>query len=242
MSRCLVVQHLEPEGPYLIADALDAAGVAVDTCAVFAGDVVPTDLTGYAALVVMGGPMSAAADEGFPSRRRELRLLQEAVERDIPTLGVCLGAQLLAVAGGGGVHRGTAGPEIGWMPVTLDGAASGDDLFRGVPSPVPVLHWHGDTFDLPPGAARLARSERYPNQAFRIGRRAWGLQFHLEVDEHAVEVFAGTFAADAAAAGVAPESIVASTAAALGQLTPVRDEVLARFAGFVGSQRAGIRR
>jgi GMP synthase-like glutamine amidotransferase len=240
MARCLVVQHLEPEGPYLIADALDAAGVAIDTCAVFAGDVVPGDLTDYDALVVMGGPMSAADDEGFPTRRSELRLLREAVEDGVPTLGVCLGAQLLAAAGGGRVYPGTAGAEIGWMPVSLEGAASGDELFRGMASPVPVLHWHGDTFDLPPGATHLARSARYPNQAFRIGRRAWGLQFHLEIDEHAVEVFAETFAADASAAGLSPESIVASTEGALRQLTPVRDEVLARFAGLVRSRRAGI--
>jgi len=240
MSRCVVVQHLEPEGPYLIADALDAAGVAIDTCAVFAGDVVPADLTGYDALVMMGGPMSAAADEGFPSRRSELRLLQEAVERSVPTLGVCLGAQLLAAARGGRVYRGTAGAEIGWMPVTLELAASGDDLFRGTASTVPVLHWHGDTFDLPPGAVHLARSERYPNQAFRIGRRAWGLQFHLEIDEQAVEAFARAFAADASAAGLAPESIVASTSAALHELSPVRDAVLARFAGLVRSRGAGV--
>lgn len=233
MVRCLVVQHLEPEGPYLIADALHAAGVAVDTFAVFAGDTVPADLSGCDALVVMGGPMSAASDDGFPTRRSELRLLQEAVGRRVPTLGVCLGAQLLAVAGGGRVYPGTAGAEIGWMAVSFTSAADDDDLFHGLASPVPVLHWHGDTFDLPPGAVHLARSERYPNQAFRLGRRAWGLQFHLEVDEGAVEVFARAFAADASVAGVAPERIVASTRAALGELMPVRETVLARFAGLI---------
>lgn len=239
MSRCLVVQHLEPEGPYRIADALQSEGVDVATCAVFASDALPADLTGYDALVVMGGPMSATDDTGFPSRRAELRLLQEAVERGLPTLGVCLGAQLLAAACGGRVHRGTAGAEIGWLPVTFSSAARDDALFAGTGSGVVVLHWHGDTFDLPPGATHLARSERYLNQAFRLGSCAWGLQFHLEVDEVAVDTFLRSFGHDAAAAGVEPETIAASAGTALAQLAPVGATVLSRFAGLV---RTGVAR
>jgi GMP synthase (glutamine-hydrolysing) len=103
------------------------------------------------------------------------------VKRDIPVLGVCLGAQLLAHALGANVFRGQQ-PEIGFAPVELTTEGRRDVIFNGVPSPVPVFHWHGDTFDLPVGAALLASSANYSNQAFRFGKRAYGLQFHLEPD------------------------------------------------------------
>jgi GMP synthase-like glutamine amidotransferase len=236
MARCLVVQHVEPEGPYGIADALRARGVRVDTCALFGGDTLPGDLSGFDALVVMGGPLSAAGDEGFPTRRGELRLLQEALSRRLPTLGVCLGAQLLAAAAGAPVRAGRAGAEIGWMPVLLSAGASDDPLLGGVGSPLVVLHWHGDTFELPAGARHLARSERYPNQAFRLGPCAWGLQFHLEVDGAAVAAFLAAFGAEAAAAGVPPESVAAATPESLERLASARGTVLGRFAAVVGAQ------
>jgi GMP synthase-like glutamine amidotransferase len=116
LSRCLVVQHLDPESAFAIADALRAAGVDVDTRCVFAGDDLPTDLSGFDGVVVMGGPMSATTDEGFPTRAAEIALLAEALRLGPPTLGVCLGAQLLAAAAGSSVHPNARGPEIGWVP------------------------------------------------------------------------------------------------------------------------------
>lgn len=233
MSRCLVVQHLEPEGPYAIAEALRTEGVDIDTCALFAGDTLPADVSGYDALVVMGGPMSAASDDGFPTRRSELGVLQDALERRVPTLGVCLGAQLLAAAAGARVYPGAAGAEIGWMPVTFSSDAAHDPLLAGFEAPVLVLHWHADTFDLPPIATPLARSARYMNQGFRLGPSAWGLQFHLEVDAIAVAAFLDAFGSEAAAQGSAPDVIAAQSTEALRQLAPMRDEVLGRFATLV---------
>jgi GMP synthase-like glutamine amidotransferase len=234
MPTCLVVQHLEPEGPYAIADALTAAGVALEVRQVFAGATLPSDLADFDGLVVMGGPMSAQIDAGFPTRRSELELLAWALDRGVPTLGVCLGAQLLALAAGGTVSRGSTGPEIGWGPVELTDEADEDTLLAGLPHRLDVLHWHGDTFELPTGGVHLAASSKYRSQAFRCGPRAWGLQFHLEVDERAVGAFLTAFGADVAA-GASAESIRAQSAAALEILGPHRALVLNRFAELVAT-------
>jgi GMP synthase-like glutamine amidotransferase len=177
--------------------------------------------------------MSADSDDGFPTRGAEIDLLAEALDRGLPTLGVCLGAQLLAVAGGGAVGRGPAGPEVGWAPVRLTGAAADDPLLSGLPGSLTVLHWHSDTFVLPPEATLLASNDRYRNQAFRCGLRAWGLQFHVEVDEGAVAAFLDAFGADAGPAGTTPAAIAGDSAAAVAALAPARDRVLSRFATVV---------
>jgi GMP synthase-like glutamine amidotransferase len=233
MTSCLVVQHLEPEAPYAIGDALEAAGVQLDVRRTFAGDRLPEDVRGFGALVVMGGPMSARSDSGFSTRRAELGLLADAVARATPTLAVCLGAQLLAVAAGGRVSDGARGPEVGWGTVDLTVEARGDRLFSGLAPTLTVLHWHGETFTVPRGSIALAKSALYDEQAFRVGEAAWGLQFHLEVDERAVESFCGTFAADALAARTTPGEIRAASPASLDALLPQRDKVLERFAGLV---------
>ncbi len=230
---CLVVQHVEPERPYAIGAELATAGVAVDIRQVFAGEPLPSDMAGFDGLVVMGGPMSACGDGGFPTRQAELDLLVDALASAVPTIGVCLGAQLLALAGGGAVFPGAAGPEVGWASIELTEQAADDPLLAGLPGRLTVLHWHGDTFDLPPASVHLAVSSRYPGQAFRIGARAWGLQFHLEVDERAVAAFLDAFGQDAVRAGTTRESIGADTPGALDALRPHRALVLARFAELV---------
>jgi GMP synthase-like glutamine amidotransferase len=233
MPNCLVVQHVPPEPAFAIAEALVAAGVDIDIRRVFAGDRVPADASGFDGLVIMGGPMSAASDHGFPTRSAEIALLTDAVGRKIPTLGVCLGAQLLAVAGGGSVFPGPAGPEVGWGPAEFVAECADDQLLAGLPKTLTVMHWHGDTFDLPDGAARLAGNSNYPNQGFRLGPMAWGLQFHLEVTAAAVDGFLSAFASDAEQAGGGPEAIRAATPAALTSLSESRDLVLGRFAALV---------
>jgi GMP synthase-like glutamine amidotransferase len=209
VPRCLIVQHAPAEEPYLLAEALAARRVELEVHAVPAGPPLPADAAGVDGLVVMGGPMSARSDDGFPTRRAELGLLADAVRRGVPTLGVCLGAQLLAAAAGGAVRDGQ-GAEIGWGPVELAAPAGEDRLLRGAARRLTVLHWHGETFDLPPGAVLLAGNHRYRHQAFRLGERAWGLQFHVEVDEAAVRRFVADFGAEAAAAGTDPAGITAA--------------------------------
>ena len=233
MARCLVIQHVEPESAFAIADLLGQAGVAVDVRRVYAGDPLPVDLSAFDGLVVMGGPMSATTDDGFESRRAELDLLVDALGRRVPTLGVCLGAQLLALAGGGTVGPGRAGPEVGWAGVDLLASCRDDALFAGLPDLLTVLHWHGETFELPPGAVRLMRNGRYENQAFRIGERAWGVQFHIEVSETAVDGFVRAFPADAAGAPGGAPGITRSTASAIAALSASRSLVFERFAALV---------
>lgn len=227
----LVVQHLEPEGPASIADALDRLGRPVDVVRVDLGDPLPADLSAHAGLVVMGGPMSAGSDDGFPTRLHEVALLREAVSTSVPTLGVCLGAQLLAVAGGATIER-SGPPEIGWGQVQLGEAATGDALFEGPAGPMTVLHWHGETFTLPAGAVLLASSDRYAHQAFRLGECAWGLQFHLEVDARAVQRFVEAFGQEAED----PQAILREAPQRLAQSERRRAEVLERFASIVAAR------
>ncbi|MFF7469185.1 methyltransferase domain-containing protein [Streptomyces sp. NPDC008092] len=226
-----IVEHAPGEGPYAIGTAIEAAGLPVRVCRTWAGDRVPDTVDDLVGLVVLGGPTAAYAD--FPGRTAELALLRAALAAEVPVLGVCLGAQLLAVAAGGTARPGT-GAQVGWDAVRMTGAAHDDLLFAAVPERLRVLHWHADTMNLPAGATLLASCGRYPVQAFRVGGSAWGMQFHLEVDEAAVGVFAGAYPAEAA---LAP-GLVESAPAELAALARHRDGVFKRFAAFA-AERAG---
>lgn len=147
----------------------------------------------------MGGPMSA--NDNLPFLQRELSLIAEAVRSEIPLLGVCLGAQLIAKALGEKVYRNPA-KEIGWAPVTFTEAGRRDPLFAGLSASEMVFHWHEDTFDLPRNAELLASSAACRNQAFRAGNRIYGLQFHLEV----TPVMIARWCADDANCGEAREA------------------------------------
>jgi len=232
MTVVLVVQHVEPEGPALLGEALRERGCEIDVVHVYRGDPVPTDLGSHAGLVVLGGPMSAGSDDGFPSRAAELTLIRDALARGRPILGLCLGAQLLAAAAGAAIRPGS-GPEVGWGFVELQPAAVDDPLFGALEGDVPVLHWHHDTFDLPPNAAHIAASSRYENQAYRVGDVAWGLQFHVEVDPAAVAGWVRAFPDDAATSPGGAPAILADSRDASARTSAVRAHVLGGFAQIV---------
>jgi GMP synthase (glutamine-hydrolysing) len=171
----LAIQHVPWEGPHRILDACET--LRVKTVKPLAGQPLPAHEE-VAGAVVMGGPMNVDEVERFPALAAEREWLAGAVERGLPVLGVCLGAQLLARALGAEVRAGE-GPEIGFAPIEISDPK--DPLLGGLAPRSEVLHWHGDVFDLPPGAEHLACSERTACQAFRAGN-AWGVLFHPEAD------------------------------------------------------------
>ncbi|MGH2804848.1 MAG: type 1 glutamine amidotransferase, partial [Thermoleophilaceae bacterium] len=137
------------------------------------------DWRAYGALLVMGGPMGSYDEVEHPWLVAEKRCIREAVSAGRPFFGACLGSQLLAASLGAGVYR--CEPEVGVLDVELTAAGREDPVMGGLPPSFATLQWHGDTFDLPSGAVRLAGSPAYPNQAFRVGSTAYAVQFHLEV-------------------------------------------------------------
>jgi GMP synthase-like glutamine amidotransferase len=177
--RILVLQHIACEPPGVFEDVLVERGADLHRVELDEGEPLPA-LDGFDAVVAMGGPMSVNDEAEHPWLVAEKALVRDAVERDVPFWGSCLGVQLLAASLGARVHAGPA-PEVGVLPVHLTAAAATDPVFAGLPETLPTLQWHGDTFELPEDAVLLATSPAYPNQAFRVGRSAYGVQFHVEV-------------------------------------------------------------
>lgn len=172
-------QHAGHEELGCIAPALLQRGHQLQGVRLYERDA-PPPVTQYEALIVMGGPMNIYEYEAHPWLREEKRAIAEAIAAGRPVLGICLGAQLIADVLGGPVTR-NAETEIGWWPLTLNEAGRRDPLFAGFPEQFTAFHWHGDTFAIPPGAQHLMSSAGCVNQAFSLGRRVVGIQFHLEV-------------------------------------------------------------
>ncbi|HEX7335105.1 MAG TPA: type 1 glutamine amidotransferase [Pyrinomonadaceae bacterium] len=171
-----VFQHAPFEDLGSIRCWLDQRGAEISYTRWFAGDAKPA-LAGIDMLIAMGGPMSVNDEQDHPWLKDEKLLVRDAITRDIPVLGICLGAQLIASALGARVY-GNAEKEIGWFPI--QGLSRSGPAFS-FPSACTVFHWHGETFDLPEGATSLARSEACEHQAFQLKRNVIGLQFHLEM-------------------------------------------------------------
>jgi GMP synthase (glutamine-hydrolysing) len=189
-ATVLVVEHEAEAGPALLGDWIEEAGVRLRLCRPYAGDPVPERCEDNG-LVVLGGAMGADDDEAVPWLPAVRALLEHSRDDGTPTLGICLGAQLLALATGGHVERGESGPEIGVCLLDLCDTADTDPLFGGLPLPVAAMQWHLDAItSLPPGAVLLARGDLYDVQAFRLGAQCWGVQFHPEVDHRVVKLWA----------------------------------------------------
>ena len=177
--RCLVFQHIACEPPGAYEEVLRARDAIIERVELDEGEAVP-DWRAFDAIIAMGGPMSVNDELELPWLREEKRAIAEAVRSGVPYWGVCLGSQLLAASLGARVYRG-ARPEVGLLRVSLTPEGRVDPVFRDAPADLLTLQWHSDTFDLPDGGVLLASSSAYAAQAFRWGRWAYGLQFHLEV-------------------------------------------------------------
>lgn len=228
MRKVLVIQHAPSEGPGTISAELKKAGLGADYIRAYAGDKMPPNAKGYLALIVLGGPMGVYEEDIYPFIKDELRLIRSALKNDMPIMGVCLGSQMLARAAGADVYRGKI-KEIGWYKVSLTGDGAKDRLFIGMPGEFTVFQWHGDTFDVPEKASLLSSSKLFKNQVIRVGRRAYGLQFHLEVTPEMIRDWTEVNSRELVKASVDPKKIIKETPLHIYELNKMGSAVISRF-------------
>ena len=240
MARLLVVVPSDTDPPTRLGEWLTDAGLELDERRLSAGEPLPADLTGVDGLLVLGGPQSSLDDETVSPELVGVRhLLGQAVAADVPTLAICLGAQLLAQVGGGSTRVGVDGPEVGATMVAKRDAADADPLFAPLPASPDVVQWHHDEIDrLPAGATLLASSPRYAHQAYRVGAHVYGLQFHIETDEQLVRRWADGDAVGVAGTGTDVETVCAAAAAVLPDVAGVWAPFAGRFAALVRDRAA----
>jgi len=188
----LILKNVSSEGPGSIEDHLRENGIAYRTVDLATEELPSAEKTDT--LVIMGGPMGVNESDIYPYIKKEVELARDFIRKDKKVFGICLGAQIMASALGAKVYPGP-GKEIGWLDIELQEEGVRDSLMMKMAvhpkagdfwKKFKVFHWHGETFDLPPGAVRLAKSALYPNQAFRYGKNAYAFQFHIEVDKEMV--------------------------------------------------------
>lgn len=178
MKRVLILQHCWDDPPGLLLDMLNEHTIASELIDVESESV--PDVTNYQALIIMGGPQHAPDDQQYPYLKNEIKQIRRAIQADLPILGICLGAQLLSLALGGIVQEHHT-PELGFYRVELTENGKADPLFQGLPGYQQIYHWHSDVFSLPTEAIHLATNQNAENQAFRYGKWAYGLQYHIEL-------------------------------------------------------------
>ncbi|MBI5254119.1 MAG: type 1 glutamine amidotransferase [Euryarchaeota archaeon] len=179
--KILALQHVACENMGGLEKALNEKSIEYEYLPLYEGVKVPRNFRGYNGLVILGGPMNVYEEDKYPFLRDENVLIKKALSDKIPTLGICLGAQLIAKACGARVTKGER-KEIGWYDLKLTREGERDRIFRGFKQKFKVFQWHGDAFEIPRSAVRLATSDLFPNQAYRIAN-AYAFQFHLEVSE-----------------------------------------------------------
>ncbi len=182
----LIIKHVFIEGPGFIGEFFQSVKFPMEIIELEKGDKFPDNFEKIKAIIVMGGPMNVYEEEQYPFLKEENEFLKKVIKSKIPLLGICLGAQLLAKAAGAKVQKGVS-KEIGWHKVNLIPEGEKDLLFEGLGKKLEVFQWHEDQFDIPQGALWLAKSKTCSNQAFKLGKNAYGLQFHIEITPEMVE-------------------------------------------------------
>ena len=186
MKNAVAIRHVAFEDLGNLAPILEQRGYQINYIDATSSSLPKIDPLNLDLLVILGGPIGAYDERDYPFLLDEFRLLESRLAADLPTLGICLGSQLMARVLGAKVYPGST-KEIGWSPLKLSDAGKQSPLKYLEKKDSAVLHWHGDTFDLPQGATNLAYSDHYVNQAFTWGKRALGLQFHPEVTAQGLE-------------------------------------------------------
>jgi GMP synthase (glutamine-hydrolysing) len=230
MAKIYVLQHHAVENLCNIADALEGAALAWQYVHANEGQPIPASMKGAGGLIVLGGPMGVYQTDRYPWLRDEMHLIEDAMKMNLPVLAVCLGAQILAATLGAKVERNPSGKEIGWHPIRLSDSAKDDRLMRDLPATIVPFHWHGDIFDLPPGAISLASSDKTPCQAFRHGDKVYGFQFHFEVTRESISAMADAFAKELIRQNIPADRMIAQTDELLPPLEKISEKVFSRWA------------
>src|ERR1043165_871090 len=211
MDEVLVFQHDPFEDLGFFAEVLEKQGASYRVIRLFHGEMPEAELKNVRLLIVLGGSMGVDEEESFPFLRWEKRIIRAAIDEAVPVLGICLGAQLIASTLGTQVFHGPV-KEIGWTPISITPHGQVDSLLGYLPEHATVFQWHGQGFDLPANAIRLATSVNYLNQAFRLNRNVYGLQFHLEVTPRMIMRWIDERSKDLAQAPyIVPEKILAAS-------------------------------
>jgi len=180
-GKILIIKHIEIEGPGSIEEFFRDTARRLSTVSLEKGGSLPQTLDGIDAVISLGGPMNVYEEVKYPFLEAENTFIKNLLQEEIPFLGICLGAQLLAKAAGAQVNKSSI-KEIGWYEIKLTETGKQDRLFADMPFELSVFEWHEDTFELPKEAILLAQGKNCKNQAFRVGRNAYGLQFHVEIN------------------------------------------------------------
>ncbi|MCS3501982.1 GMP synthase (glutamine-hydrolyzing) [Bradyrhizobium japonicum] len=232
----VALRHVAFEDLGLLAPIMEREGWNVSFCEAPVDDLSHSSIGDADLLIVLGGPIGVYETERYPFLTREIDLLERRLAQGLPTLGICLGAQLMAKALGARIYAGGV-KEIGWGSVTLTDAGQASSL-KPLAESAPVLHWHGDTFDLPDNAARLASNENYENQAFAFGNNALALQFYLEADPRQLEEWYVGHAVELASAKISVQELRARTAEVSKTVARAADRVFTTWLGQLGQGNA----
>lgn len=232
MKRVLFVQHGEVDKPGLFGEVLEESAVCLKVAHHYGEGLLEFGIDDFDGLAIGGGGQSACDPVRYPTLENECLLVREALAAGKPVLGLCLGGQLIARALGAEVRRAEK-KEIGFYPVTLADAAKSDPLASVFPERFGAAHWHGDEFELPPGAVRLASSGMTSNQMFRWGKNVYGFQFHPEMTPALFEELVRDEEEWFRGEGLDAEALIEEAGKVLPDLKPAAREFFRRWVGLL---------
>lgn len=237
MKKILVFRHVPHEDLGTLRPFLDSRKVLIEYCDLFKHSAVPENPSSYSLVISMGGPMNVDETERYPFLGGERLFLRKAIDSGTSVLGVCLGSQMIARALGARIYKGNQ-KEIGWFPIQLTDSCLSDPVFGQTKERKPyVFHWHGDTFDIPKGAVRLASSHLYSNQAFRYNRNVYGFQFHIEMTPGMIALWADQNKAELASIALSKDKLMSDTEKHMDSLTQMTEQLYSTlYAHLVGSE------